>query len=404
MPIQGLRDTSGFVTDQRPKNWREGILLLYPNGKMVLTGLTSLMKSKSTDDPEYNWWEKSLTSQRLALTTTITSSSTTLSFSGGGAKAFRDGHLLRCEQHGEIVRVVGDASSDTALLVQRGWSGTTASSLNPSAAGINPNWHCIGSAFEEASQAPTGVSYDPTKRYNYTQIFRNTLEMSRTAQKTRLRTGDQVKEAKRETLELHGIEQEKAYIFGQRSETTIMGKPARTTGGIISFIHADNIVDRAGAATDLEDLEGYLKRMFDYGSSEKFATMGNTALLTIQRIIRKNTSWQIHTGIKEFGMNVARLVCPFGELVMKSHPLFNQLTGGTTGGSAYYGVDSWMLVLDMDEIIFRSMSGDDTRYEPKLETNGLDGMKSGWITEAGLEVHHPQSHFLIKGLATAAAD
>ena len=44
-------------------------------------------------------------------------------------------------------------------------------------AGVNPNLLCIGSAFEEGSLAPTGVNYDPTERYNYTQIFRRTLEI-----------------------------------------------------------------------------------------------------------------------------------------------------------------------------------------------------------------------------------
>ena len=35
-------------------------------------------------------------------------------------------------------------------------------------------------------------------------------------------------------------------------------------------------------------------------------------------------------------MNVSRLVCPFGELVIKTHPLFeNRMPGGTTAGTAY---------------------------------------------------------------------
>ena len=46
----GLRGTGDFVTDQRPKNWREQILRLYPNGKAPLTALLALMKNESTDD------------------------------------------------------------------------------------------------------------------------------------------------------------------------------------------------------------------------------------------------------------------------------------------------------------------------------------------------------------------
>ena len=34
----------------------------------------------------------------------------------------------------------------------------------------------------------TGVNFDPTEAYNYCEIFRNTLEMSNTAQQTNLRT------------------------------------------------------------------------------------------------------------------------------------------------------------------------------------------------------------------------
>ena len=98
-------------------------------------------------------------------------------------------------------------------------------------------------------------------------------------------------------------------------------------------------------------------------------------------------------------MNVSRLICPFGTVILKTHPLFNQLTGGTTGTGTYYGMNSWLFILDMAEISYTYI--DDTKYEKDLQANGQDGMKSGYLTEAGLEFHHPTAHFLIKGLATA---
>src|SRR5262245_66447120 len=103
MPIQGLRDTSNFVTDQRPKNWRETILLLYPNGKAPLTSLTSLMKSKSTDDPEFNWWDKLKPSQRHALSASITNVATSLTVASGG-KGLGVGHIIRFEHTEELAR------------------------------------------------------------------------------------------------------------------------------------------------------------------------------------------------------------------------------------------------------------------------------------------------------------
>lgn len=395
MPIQGLRHTGNFEANQRPKNWRETILLLKPNGMAPLTGLTSAMKSRTTDDPEFNWYEKLLPTQRLELSGNLASSGDITVTSG--ALGLKAGHLLRVEHTGEIVRVSSDPTVDTTIPATRAYSGTSAATVT--VASEIPYVHVIGSAYEEGSSAPTGINYDPTRRYNYTQIFRNTLERTRTASKTRLRTGDAVKEAKRECLELHSIEMEKAFFFGARYETTLSGKPLRTTGGVISFIDSNNIVNNTDGSFTMTELEGWMKRIFDYGSSEKMAFLGNTALLAINTCIRKNTSYQIMTGEKEFGMNVSRLICPFGTLVMKTHPLFNQL-----GSASYNSTDSSMVVLDMDNIKYVYISGDDTRYEQKLEENGMDGMKSGYLSECGLEVNHPLSHFQIKGLRTGLAD
>lgn len=402
MAITGLRHTANFVSEAREGDWRKGILLLYPSAtaKNPLTAITSMLGSQATVDPEYSWWERSFQSQRMALSANVTLGGTTLTVVSG-ARQLKAGHVLQIENTGEIVFVTADPATDTAVSVTRAFAGTAAATVTFNGAGVNPNVRVIGSAYEEGSTAPTGINYDPTKKYNYTQIFRNTLEMTRTASKTRLRTGDQVKEAKRECLELHSTEMEKAFIWGGRSETTFNGKPLRTTGGIVSNIPAGN-TQAASATTDMEDLESYMERIFRFGSSEKIAFCGNRALLIINQIVRKNSTYNIQSGIKEYGMAVSRLTCPFGELVMFTHTLFNQLSGGTTGGTAYNGWESNMLVLDQTNLKYRYVT--DTTYEKKLEANGMDGMKSGYLTESGLEIHHPDTHFLITGLTAAAVD
>ncbi len=401
MAIQGLRDTTNFVTDQRPKNWREAIMLLYPNGKAPLTAMTSLMKSRKVDDPEFNWWDKALPDQRVTLTADIDATQTAIGVASG-ALAFKAGHLIMAEQTGEIMLISSDPASDTSITVVRGYSDTTATLVNYDGAGVNPKLRIVGNAYEEGSLAPTGINYDPVKRYNYTQIFRNTLEMTRTAEATRLRTGDQVKEAKRECLELHSIEIEKALWFGKKKETVRNGKPIRTTDGIIRFIDSGNIIANAGANVTMAILEGWLERIFRYGSSEKMGFCGNMFLLGINQAVRKNSHVQIQSGIKEFGMNVSRLTSPWGEVVFKTHPLFNQLTGGTTSASRYYGVNASCFILDAAELYYPYIK--DTAYEKDLAQEGMDGMKSGYLTECGVEVHHPLAHFYITGVETGAVD
>ena len=72
MAIQGLRGSVSFAADgtlaRRPENWRETILALYPNGQAPLTALLALMKSQSTDDPIFHWFEKELPDQKATVT------------------------------------------------------------------------------------------------------------------------------------------------------------------------------------------------------------------------------------------------------------------------------------------------------------------------------------------------
>lgn len=421
MAIQGLRDTSNFVANQRPQNWRETIMLLYPNGavasKAPLTALTSVMKSRSVDDPQYNWWEKSLNDRRNQIHATAAVGGADPAASAAGTTEvwnfksdsdclqYKRGDLLLVEQTKEILYVMEDPSSNTAVTVMRGFGGSTPAALDPNADGINPNVVCIGSAFEENSRAPTGINFDPEQKYNYTQIFRSTLEMSETAMRTRLRTGDQVKEARRECLEYFTVDMERAFWFGKRGSTTRNGRPLRTTDGIVNLIPTANQVAWTGGIVTMDLLMARLKDAFAYGSSEKMGFTGNAALLAINECIRKNTTWNIENNLKEFGMRVTRITTPFGELILKSHPLFNQMAGSTNeGGFTYYGWDSAMFILDMANIGYVYVNGRDVKYQAKLQDSGVDGMQSGYLAECGLELHHASTHFLWTGLVTGTQD
>ena len=415
MTIQGLRTSSNFATDERPKNWREGILRMQFNGNVPLTALTNAMKKRTLDDPEFNWWEKQRPARRLELHATngnLTTTNTAIVLAASAdATQFKAGDCLMVESTGEIIEIAADPSTATGFTAVRARQGSTAATLDANGAGINPNLLYMGSMNEEGSLAPTGVNYEPVKVYNYTQIFRDTLEMTRTASKVRLRTKEQIVEAKRECLEIHAQGMERAWFLGGRSEIIKLGKPARSTGGVQFFLQQYNSgsniknvkADYSGGLTML-GLEEYLRLIFEFGSSEKVAFCGTVALLAIQRVIRKNGNFQFHSGITEYGMKVARLECPFGTLVLKNHPMLNEVGGGTTAGTDFYGMNSWMIILDMANIQYAHLKGDDTRYEPNLQANGMDGLQSGYISECGLEIAHARTHFILKNVFTGVAD
>lgn len=410
MPIIGLRDTSNFVTNQRPENWRQTLLLLEPNGMAPLTALTSLMKEESTDDPVFHWWEKELDDRRLQLGESPNGSGGNVAWtvvdSFKSAKIVKAGDILMVEQTGEFVRVAADPTADNEVTVTRAVAGTAATAFTYTDAGVNPYLVVVGSAFEEGSLAPSGVNYDPTEISNYCQIFRSALEMTRTAQKTRLRTGDQVKEAKRECLQYIGVDMERAFWFGKKNATTLNGRPLRYTAGVVSQITtgaASNVVTvSAGGLIDYNYLEQQLELAFRFGSSEKVAFGSNIVLMAVNQVVRKNSHFNIQSGIKEYGMNVTRLTTPFGELVLKTHPLFNQMRGGTTAGTDFLGIANNLYILDSKNLVYRYI--DDLKYEKDLTAVGLDGMKSGYLAECGIELHHPKTHYIIQGITGGIAD
>ena len=397
------------------------MLLLYPNSseiaKAPLTALTSLMKSESTDDPVYHWFQKILDARRLKINANVAAADGTITVdatfqntsqsNASVATILKGGDMLFIEQTSEIVRVSTDPTSTTVVPVMRAQAGTTAGVITIANAGVNPYMFVIGSAYEEGSLAPTSVAYDPVEINNYCQIFRSTLSITRTAMRTRLRTGDAVTEAKRDCLEYYTVDMERAFWFnGEKALITLNGNPARYTTGIIQQIRdqapQNFVAGPANGLIDMNFLEKNLEICFRYGSSEKMMFGSNLILLAVEQAIRKNSFYKIETGLKEYGMRVSRFTTPFGDIVFKVHPLFNQQQGGVANGGAFNSIANNAYILDMANIRYRYV--DDVKYEKDLTPVGLDGLKSGYIAECGLELHHGLSHMVWMGISGGTVD
>lgn len=401
----GMRATNDFTVEgQRPKNWRETLLRLYPNGKAPLTALTALMKTESTDDPEYNWFCKVLPSQAATLTGMYTNPGLTDEVNAPGtvgttyyARISESEARQFISSHTVLLRSESTPNFDTVALVEEvvlaGANSYLRVKLLEASHGVLSIDNVdrvliIGSANAEGALIGQAVSYDPFKVHNYTQIFRNALEITRTADKTRLRTGDAYKEAKREALELHSIEMEKAFIFGVPSENIgANGKPLRTTGGLIWAIknHGGLVDSFPDASTWMDDgldwLDEKFMQLFRYGETDKLAFVGDGALMAINKLARKYGTWNYTVTTKQFGIQVAELICPFGSLTMKTHPLFSHEPTNQNS----------MLIFEPKNVKYRYIT--DTTFHKDDEEHGhnrYDGKKEEYLTEAGLEYHFPQ--------------
>lgn len=428
----GMRGNGDWVGDQRPKNWRETILRRYPNGDAPLTAILSKMSSERTTDPEFNWWTKSLATQRATITGIYTNTALDSAYTTGGVAGdtlyfkmsaddvsqwrighvglFRDASDLTVDCVGKITaRVADGASSYVAAYLLEADDNSSAGDLSDCDTAL-----IIGSAHAEGAAMPDAIAYNPTKWYNFTQIFRNSLEMTRTAMQTKLRTGSQYKEAKRECLEMHSIEQEKAYLFGVPSELTgTNGKPERTTLGIIPAIRG-GYTGEGGDAGTIDDfslnatavasgktwlaggeewLDTQLEIIFRKGSQEKLAFAGSGALAGINRLIKNGGSFEYSSSTESYGIKVTKWVTPFGTINIMRHPL---LTHEVTTRNA-------MVIFEPKDIKYRYIQDTMFKSDDRLKKGSYtsrDGIKEEYLTEAGLEYHHPDGWGFLSGFNT----
>ena len=427
----GMRGTGDWVADQRPMNWREQIMYLYPNGQAPLTAILSMMGSEAVDDPQFHWWTQEQTAVGGAVTGVFTLPDLSIAYASGGvvgdvvyvrittvlANRIREGHQI-------LLRDASDYRVDVVGKVTGVARGTLVSVLSvklledddnsPGVGGHDlsdcDTFKIIGNINPEGGEMPDAIALNPVKVYNLTQIFRTPLSMTRTALKTKLRTPEQRQKAKSEALEMHSWEMELAFLWGIRTENIgDNGKPERTTMGVINFI-------RQYAAANCDDytlnatyagikwnaagggqtwLNNILEQIFRYGASEKLVLCGSGFLMGIDALAQAGGTIQLQPGAKTYGMEIRQWLTPFGVINMKTHPLFSY--DATTRNMG--------VVLEPKELSYRYI--DDTSFygesSAKQHAEGygqrrVDGINEEFLTECGLEFGLAQKCGVLNGV------
>ena len=385
MAFAGLRGTGDWATDERPKNFRETILWRQPNGQAPITGLLSKMSEEKVDDPEFSWWEEELTAVRLILNGVMPTTTTTVVVVTANALMLVPGDVLLCENAVadlaatpfEIVQVNGVAS-DTTFDVVRGRAGTVAAAIANSS-GLTR----IGTVFSEGSGAPNVSNRNPTKKLNYTQIFKMAYELTRTAAKTRTRTGDPLKNDKKRKMFDNSVNMEFAFIFGVPFEYPTggaNGKPLRYTGGLRNFITSNRTVFTT-TPTETTFLNA-VQPVFDFdggGGNERIMFCGNGALTSLNKLAKAGMQVRVDEVVKLYGMDLQKWIVPQGTFLMRSHPLLNTHARYTNS----------IFVMDPTAMKYRYI--DDVTFKDDIQLPDADAKKGQWIGECGLEFRHERT-------------
>jgi len=425
--IPGMRGSGSWTAAEKPLNWRQMILLLFPNGDCPLVGMLSKAKEQPTDSTTFNFFEKGLPEQRaiiLGASTTLGSVPAVgadiaandanarialrvqpIGASGADTSIYKVGHVLYNQAKDEsyyILQKLTDTGVDYLVVLRNLGGRYTLGTNNPAVTGdatAGDSLLITGTAFPEGADVGQAVVYPPIKHYNLTQIFRSVIQVTRTARRTKLRTDatGPYRELKREALQLHGIEMEKAFWWGERSElvaltspsapldVTSASQPTRTTRGVVNWlpgitsgaaptIHYDLGTANAGGLTEKLWTQ-WLEVLFRFGTNTRTLFCGSTALGVITEMAKSKGTIEIMPETQTYGMAIMRYLTPFGTVQLVNHPLFSN--------DPLWRKD--ICALDLDKLTYRYI--DDTMLRRNVQNPGLDASVDEYLTEAGLEVH-----------------
>lgn len=281
----------------------------------------------------------------------------------------------------EIIRV--DSVSTNTLTVTRGFAGTTKRTIAANAA-----FRLIGSAYAEGADLPGQKLTAPVTYTTYLQIFRKTIDFTKTAIASRLHgapNGERKREHKKKMIEFKE-QLNSALLWGKASQDLTGSAPIRTTMGINSRI-ATNITDAGGYITRTA-FETFSQSAFRYGSKTKL-------LLAPPQLISAVNQWatsflNVTPGTKEFGLQISNILMGHGTWMMVRDWMLESPPAGSNG------LNSIAFSLDLNEIETLYLSGNGENRDVKLTLdklqNGSDRRVDEILGEIGFRVGQEKYH------------
>ena len=263
--VEGSLGTNAILAAQKVLDVSDKIYLLEPNAAPLYVLVNKLSKA-STINPAFSWFEDELTPSWTTFAVSAasgTSGSTTVITAANAYINQFD--LLKVPSTGEVMLCTTVTS--TAVTCIRGY-GTTANASAAAAADIL----ILGPAFAEGSLG-TDLKTTSTvteEKWNYCQLFRKSVELTRTLANTETYGGPERNlQRKKKGIELMR-DFERMFLYGEALvDTTNAGSHARRTmKGINSFI-STNYTNAGGTLTEAE-FEGFLRTVFRYGGSSRY--------------------------------------------------------------------------------------------------------------------------------------
>jgi hypothetical protein len=379
--VTGTRSTGNITSNKIVIDMSNDIALLEPNESPFMSFMKLAKRNVlACSSPKFEWLEDDLGARwdAINLPAGYTTTDTSIVVDDGTIFSARD--LVKVPRTGEVISVTSIATN--TLTVVRGYGVTAAAALVD-----NDPLVIIGNASEEGATTRIIKSTLEVPKFNYTQIFRTPFGVTNTEDHTKMYGQKDLAYQRRKKGVEHKIDMARSFVFGEKKLETTGTNPRRATGGLLSWMTANNY-DAGGALTQSEFDNNISEVVFKYGSKNKI-------LLCSSRLLSVINGWAlgklvVNDTAAKFGLKIMEYETAFGTFSLINDS--KMLEGAVYGG---YGI-----VLDPENIKYRYLEGRDTKLNTNIQANDADETKEEYITEAGLEVRLPKTHALITGVTS----
>jgi hypothetical protein len=282
----------------------------------------------------------------------------------------------------------------------------------------NLDLQVIGTAWGEGTNAPESFGYAIEDTYGQTQIFKTSAYMSNTAMATVMRgyanEWDRIWSLK---LREHKVDIERAFLFNNKGNANGISYTDGMIGNIIAQAGTWELTDTNALAYASGksfvrgvDISGTSEATYDRflvdfetifapergGDKQKFC-MASMPVVTYFNRLKSGFGDQSVSSNMHYNLNFQQLEGGLGHKVMKIDTVHGSLA--MVRNPLLKGIGKSMMVgIDLDNVKYRPLVGNglnrDTYIETNVQTAGEDSRKDLILTEAGLEVCMPESHFL----------
>jgi len=302
--------------------------------------------------------------------------------------------------------------------------GKTISAIDGAETGAdNTSCQVIGTSFGEGSGAPDVFSQELEDDFGFTQIFKTACEMSNTARATRYRGyEDEFQRIWNLKLREHKVDIERAMLFGQRASVGGIQYSEGIAGHIIkngTAVVNDAALSYSSGAPYFRSSTAsqltYDRLLSDFevvydpargGGDSKLALaslpvitffnkLGADAFLNTTMQAGTSTSVNDVSNLRynlsekqgSYGHRILSVDTIHGQMNLVKEPLFRGHASG------------FLCMVDLDHVAYRPLVGNGVNRDTQIMTNvqsaDEDLRKDMIMTEAGLEVSLPETHYLI---------